>query len=83
MGLQKRLWKKLQDMRLLFLTLIPTQSQSLEVKQQQSETHEAVVVMRPLGQAQRQQQHRPLIQQVLHSIRQARLMMRLKWQSKQ
>ena len=64
--------------------LIRTQSPSPEVKQQQSVTHEAAVTMRPLGRGlPLQQQHRPLMRQMLHSIRQLKLLTRVKWQSKQ
>ena len=72
------------DIRLRLLTIIPTQSPLQEEKQQRSVVHEAAVIMRPLGQVQQQQQrHRPLMRQMLHLIRQLRLLTRAKWQNKQ
>ena len=83
-GFSELVLKKLQGIQSRLSMLIRTQSPSPEVKQQQSVTHEAVVTMRPLGRGQQHhQQHRPLMQQMLHSIRQLRLLTRAKWLNKQ
>ena len=85
MGFQKLVLKRLPGIRSRLLTMTPIQSPSQEEKQQQSVVHEAAVTMRPLGQQQlhQQQRHRPLMRQMLHLIRQLRLLTRAKWQNKQ